>query len=102
MWARFSIQQLMLSMIALGVAFTCLAGAARGSHVAFGLSVSLLGLLIAAIVAAVAYWALYGLAVMTTTTNARHSRNDPQGSAPTTSEKTDSQLNNTPLSEVQS
>lgn len=95
-----------MAMIGLGIAFTCMAGAARGNHIAYGLSVSLLGLMIAAIIAAITYWALYGLAIMTTSVVSRNdddhtlvTADNPSFSGDANAE---SKLNNNPVGETQS
>ncbi len=62
---KFSIQQLLMFMIVVGGVSACLAGAARGNPVAFGLSVGIGGLILPAMVFAAAYWVLYACAVAT-------------------------------------
>ena len=61
---NFTIRQMLLAMIGVALLSTCFAGAARGSIVAFGLSVAVISLSVPIVVAAVGYWLVYLLAIL--------------------------------------
>ena len=56
---KFSIRQMLLTMIGIGVVCACLGSAARGSIIGFGLSVGLAMLILIAIVVTCMYWVLF-------------------------------------------
>ena len=59
---KFSIRQMLLMMIAIGVISACMAGASRGSSVAFGLSVAIVGTILPFAVYAVVHWFSFSVA----------------------------------------
>lgn len=61
---KFSIRQLLLMMIAVGVISACMAGASRGNRVAFGLSVAIIGTIVPLTVYALVHWVGFLLATI--------------------------------------
>ena len=59
---KFSIRQLLWGMVAIGVLSLCMSSAARGSRVAFGISVAVVGAFIPLLVYAVVHWASFAIA----------------------------------------
>ncbi len=66
---KFSIRQMLLLMIAIGVIAACMAGAARGNKIAFGLSVAIVGSILPMLVMAVVHWFSLGIALLSTLTD---------------------------------
>ena len=62
---KFSIRQLLWTMVAIGLLSLCMSSAARGNRVAFGISVALIGSIIPLTVYAVVHWASFGIANLT-------------------------------------
>jgi hypothetical protein len=59
---KFSIRQLLLMMIAVGVVSACMAGASRGNRIAFGLSVAIIGTILPFAVFSLVHWFSFALA----------------------------------------
>ncbi len=61
---KFSIRQLLLAMIAIGMVSACMAGASRGNRVAFALSVAIFSTAIPFVAYAIVHWFAFGLALL--------------------------------------
>lgn len=59
---KFSIRQLLLAMIVVGMISACMAGASRGYRVAFALSVAIFSTAIPFMAYAIVHWFAFGLA----------------------------------------
>ena len=59
---KFSIRQLLWLMVAIGLLSLCMSSAARGSRVAFGISVAVIGAVLPLMVYAVVQWLSFGVA----------------------------------------
>ena len=62
---KFSIRQLLLMMVAVGVVSACLAGAYRGSTVAFGLAMGMMATIFPFLAYAIVHWVALGIAELT-------------------------------------
>ena len=62
MFPKFSIRQMLVVMIVIGVISACMAGASRGNRVAFGLSIAIIGSILPFAVFAVVHWFSFALA----------------------------------------
>jgi hypothetical protein len=63
---KFSIRQMLLLMIAIGIVAACMAGAARGNRIAFGLSVAIIGSILPFVVMAIVQWFSFAMALIST------------------------------------
>ena len=59
---KFSIRQLLWAMVAIGMLSLCMSSAARGSRVAFGISVAVVGSFIPLLAYAAVHWASFSIA----------------------------------------
>ena len=59
---KFSIRQLLWGMVAIGLLSLCMSSAARGSRVAFGISVAVVGAFVPLLAYAVVHWASFAVA----------------------------------------
>jgi len=75
---KFSISQMLAAMAGLAIVSACLASAARGGVVAFGLSVALAGLIVPLVLATVLYWSSFSMAMMFQKPDRRSTKAPPQ------------------------
>jgi hypothetical protein len=61
---KFSIRQMLILMVAVGVIATFMAGAYRENRIAFGLSVAIFGNILLFVVLAVVHWFAFGVATI--------------------------------------
>lgn len=75
---KFSIRQLLLMMIAVGVISACMAGASRGNRVAFGLSVAIIGTILPLAIFAVVHWFSFLLAFIPISLNSANRKSSTE------------------------
>ena len=61
LFPKFSIRQMLLLMVAIGIVSACLAGAFRGNEIAFGLAAAMISTLMIFLVYGIFYWVAMGL-----------------------------------------